>query len=256
MRGSAAPAEGLAFALDPAQRATTAVRNETDLLPSFSLLASRSTMSGSMPAIRRAFVRAASAVDGNFCSALPQRPGPDVGSGNALRRQGPQPDRRQHHRLSYSRWRTIQADFIDSNGFPTTANIGDGRITSLSGAVAMRPTDALTFELGGVYNHSRVDDFCAADPAGVRCGSAQARPHSESLRKARSPGSVNFATVIDDEDFRVNGWASYIGPSRLGIGPVLGESRGDYVDTGLAMRIGNARRGLSLTLTNLFDLAR
>src|SRR3546814_11986833 len=59
--------------------------------------------------------------------------------------------------------------------------------------------------------------------------------------------------MVGDEDFRVNGWANYIGPSRLGIGPVLGESQGDYVNTGLAMRVGNDRRGLSLTLTNLFD---
>src|SRR3546814_2649682 len=59
--------------------------------------------------------------------------------------------------------------------------------------------------------------------------------------------------MVGDEDFRVNGWANYVGPSRLGIGPVLGESQGDYVDTGLAMRVGNNRRGLSLTVTNLFD---
>src|SRR3546814_9820575 len=61
--------------------------------------------------------------------------------------------------ISHSRWRNIQADFIDSSGFPTTANIGNGRITSLSGAMAVRPTSALTFELGAVYNHSRVDDL-------------------------------------------------------------------------------------------------
>src|SRR3546814_7407644 len=59
--------------------------------------------------------------------------------------------------LSYTRWRDIQADFIDSSGFPSTANIGDGRITSLSGAVALRPVPGLSFELGAVYNHSRVD---------------------------------------------------------------------------------------------------
>jgi iron complex outermembrane receptor protein len=154
--------------------------------------------------------------------------------------------------ISHSRWRNIQADFIDSTGFPTTANIGDGRITSLSGAVAMRPTAALTFELGAVYNHSRVDDLAPQilpvfDAAPGRLGRIP-NVASHAVR-----GSVNYATVIGDEDFRVNGWANYIGPSRLGIGPVLGESQGDYVDTGVAMRVGNERRGLSLTLTNLFD---
>ena len=154
--------------------------------------------------------------------------------------------------VSHSRWRNIQADFIDSTGFPTTANIGDGRITSVSGALAMRPTDALTFELGAVYNHSRVDDLALEilpvfDSAPGRLGRIP-NVASHAVR-----GSVNYATMIGDEDFRVNGWANYIGPSRLGIGPVLGESQGDYIDTGLAMRVGNDRRGMSLTLTNLFD---
>jgi iron complex outermembrane receptor protein len=122
----------------------------------------------------------------------------------------------------------------------------------VSGALAVRPTEALTFELGAVYNHSRVDDLSpqilpvfAAAPA--RLGRIP-NVASHAVR-----GSVNYATMLGDEDFRTNGWASYIGPSRLGIGPVLGESQGDYVDTGVAMRVGNARRGLSLTLTNLFD---
>src|SRR3546814_16847673 len=51
-------------------------------------------------------------------------------------------------------------------------------------------------------------------------------------------GSVNYATMVGDEDFRVNGWANYIGPSRLGIGPVLGESQGDYVNRSEERRVG------------------
>ena len=67
-------------------------------------------------------------------------------------------------------------------------------------------------------------------------------------------GAITYAAPFgDDEEIRINGWANYIGPSRLGIGPVLGEGQGDYVDTGLAMRLGNGRRGLSVTLTNLLD---
>ena len=40
---------------------------------------------------------------------------------------------------------------------------------------------------------------------------------------------------------------------RDALATLMGESQGDYIDTGVAMRIGNDRRGLSLTLTNLFD---
>jgi len=244
-------AEGVSFALAQANRATTASRNETDLLPSFSLLATPLRNVRLYARYQEGFRPGGLAVDGNFVRRFLND---QVRTWEAGMRFG---DKGQSLldasiSISHSRWRNIQADFIDSTGFPTTANIGDGRITSLSGAVAMRPTAALTFELGAVYNHSRVDDL-----------SPQILPVFDAMpaRLGRIPnvashavrGSVNYATMVGDEDFRVNGWASYIGPSRLGIGPVLGESQGDYVDTGVAMRVGNARRGFSLTLTNLFD---
>jgi iron complex outermembrane recepter protein len=244
-------AEDVPFALAQAGRATTASRHETDLLPSASLLAMPLDNLRLYARYQEGFRPGGLAVDGNFVRRFRND---RVQTWEAGVRFG---DRKQTLldatlSLSHSRWRNIQADFIDSNGFPTTANIGDGRITSLSGALAMRPTDALTLELGAVYNHSRVDDLSpeilpvfAATPA--RLGRIP-NVASHAVR-----GSVNYATMIGDEDFRINGWANYIGPSRLGIGPVLGESQGDYIDTGLAMRVGNDRRGLSLTLTNLFD---
>lgn len=244
-------AEGVSFALSQAGRATTASRNETDLLPSFSLLATPLHNVRLYARYQEGFRPGGLAVDGNFVRRFLND---QVRTWEAGMRFG---DRGQSLfdasvSISHSRWRNIQADFIDSTGFPTTANIGDGRITSLSGALAMRPTEALTFELGAVYNHSRVDDLAPQilpvfDAAPGRLGRIP-NVASHAVR-----GSVNYATVIGDEAFRVNGWANYIGPSRLGIGPVLGESQGDYIDTGLAMRVGNERRGLSLTLTNLFD---
>ena len=244
-------AEGVSFALAQANRATTASRKETDLLPSFSLLATPLHNVRLYARYQEGFRPGGLAVDGNFVRRFLND---QVRTWEAGMRFG---DKGQNLldasiSISHSRWRNIQADFIDSTGFPTTANIGDGRITSLSGAVAMRPTAALTFELGAVYNHSRVDDLAPQilpvfDAAPGRLGRIP-NVASHAVR-----GSVNYATMIGDEDFRVNGWANYIGPSRLGIGPVLGESQGDYIDTGVAMRVGNERRGLSLTLTNLFD---
>ncbi|WP_428629358.1 TonB-dependent receptor domain-containing protein [Sphingopyxis sp.] len=244
-------AEGVSFAIAQAGRATTASRNETDLLPSFSLLATPFDNVRLYARYQEGFRPGGLAVDGNFVRRFLND---EVRTWEAGVRFGD----KGHGlfdasiALSHSRWRNIQADFIDSTGFPTTANIGDGRITSLSGALAMRPTEALTFELGAVYNHSRVDDLALEilpvfDSAPGRLGRIP-NVASHAVR-----GSVNYATVAGNEDFRVNGWANYVGPSRLGIGPVLGESQGDYIDTGLAMRVGNDRRGLSLTLTNLFD---
>nr|MDX3885748.1 TonB-dependent receptor [Sphingomonas sp.] len=45
----------------------------------------------------------------------------------------------------------------------------------------------------------------------------------------------------------------YVGRSRLGVGPILGEAQGDYVDTALSVRIGRPDLGVTLTLTNLAD---
>lgn len=244
-------AEGVSFATAQAGLATTASRNETDLLPSFSLLATPLHNVRLYARYQEGFRPGGLAVDGNFVRRFLNDQVRTWEAGMRLGDKGRSLFDASIS-LSHSRWRNIQADFIDSTGFPTTANIGDGRITSVSGALAMRPTDTLTFELGAVYNHSRVDDLALQiqpvfDAAPGRLGRIP-NVASHAVR-----GSVNYATLVGDEDFRVNGWANYIGPSRLGIGPVLGESQGDYVDTGLAMRIGNNRRGLSLTLTNLFD---
>ena len=244
-------AEGVSFALSQAGRATTASRNETDLLPSFSLLATPLHNVRFYARYQEGFRPGGLAVDGNFVRRFLND---QVRTWEAGMRFG---DKRQSLfdasvSISHSRWRNIQADFIDSTGFPTTANIGDGRITSLSGALAVRPTETLTFELGAVYNHSRVDDLSPQIlPVYSAAPGRLGRIPNVASHAVR--GSINYATVIGEEAFRINGWANYVGPSRLGIGPVLGESQGDYVDTGVAMRVGDERRGLSLTLTNLFD---
>ncbi len=244
-------AEGVSFATALAGRATTASRNETDLLPSFSLLATPLHNLRLYARYQEGFRPGGLAVDGNFVRRFLND---QVRTWEAGVRFG---DKGQSLfdasiAVSHSRWRNIQADFIDSTGFPTTANIGDGRITSVSGALAMRPTEALTFELGAVYNQSRVDDL-ALEILPVFAAAPGRLGRIPNVASHAVRGSINYATVIGDQDFRINGWANYVGPSRLGIGPVLGESQGDYIDTGLAMRVGNDRRGLSLTLTNLFD---
>ncbi|MEC8178187.1 MAG: TonB-dependent receptor, partial [Pseudomonadota bacterium] len=54
-------------------------------------------------------------------------------------------------------------------------------------------------------------------------------------------------------DLDARAWASYIGKSRLGIGPELGDLQGDYLDSGLTLRIDNDRIGGTLSITNLAD---
>jgi hypothetical protein len=50
-----------------------------------------------------------------------------------------------------------------------------------------------------------------------------------------------------------NIYARYVGRSRLGVGPHLGEEQGQYIDSGLVLRASDKRRAVSLTVTNLTD---
>ncbi|MDZ3830848.1 MAG: TonB-dependent receptor [Sphingopyxis sp.] len=246
------------------QRAVTAERNETDVIPSASLLATPFENVRVYARYQEGFRPGGLAVEREFVRRFRNDRVNTWEAGIRIGEKGRTPID-ANLALSYTRWRDIQADFVDGDGFPSTANIGDGRITSISGAVAVRATPELAIEIGGVYNHSRVSELFTSELRSIAfaAGANEADLELPALlaRLGKIPnvaeyafrGSATYAVPLGKEDFRLNGWASYVGPSRLGIGPILGESQGNYVDTGLAMRIGNERRGLSLTLTNIFD---
>ena len=67
-------------------------------------------------------------------------------------------------------------------------------------------------------------------------------------------GAIDWKTrVSDDWTLQANAYARYVGHSRLGIGPHLGEKQGQYVDSGVVVRLADDRKALSLTITNLTD---
>ena len=73
---------------------------------------------------------------------------------------------------------------------------------------------------------------------------------------ARVGGRVGFdyaRPVGNGLTLTAQGWARYVGRSRLGVGPELGARQGDYFDSGLTARIGTARFGVSASLTNIAD---
>ena len=61
-------------------------------------------------------------------------------------------------------------------------------------------------------------------------------------------------TLAGNLELTAKGWASYIGKSRLGLGPELGELQGDYFDSGLVVRVGRGPLGISLGITNIADV--
>ena len=149
--------------------------------------------------------------------------------------------------VSYTRWSDIQADFLDAAGFPSTANIGDGRVWTATLTGGAQVTPELRIEAGATWNESQVDE-----PQLAFLG-----------RVTQVPNIANFAGRVGldfdrplsgDIELTARGWASYVGKSRLGVGPELGELQGNYLDSGATVRVGRPDMGLSLGVTNIADV--
>ena len=83
------------------------------------------------------------------------------------------------------------------------------------------------------------------------CGEAGAYPN---IARVVARGAIDWEKDLAG-DWRVeaNAYARYVGKSRLGVGPHLGENQGDYVDSGMVVRIADRQRAISLSVTNLTD---
>ena len=155
---------------------------------------------------------------------------------------------------TFSQWSSVQVDLVDSDGFPTTTNFGDGRVLTLGAHLEASLSPGLTLALGATRNRSRMTSphRTLADPAplfvptgpvplpNVPGFSAQA-----SLRSARPLGR--------GRQLNLTGWLRYVGKSTLGIGPKLDRSQGDYLDSGAEADLVISRTTLFASLTNLLD---
>lgn len=156
--------------------------------------------------------------------------------------------------LAATDWRDIQADIIDGVGFPATANIGDGRVHSAGASARWSPVPDLSFDAAVYWNDSKVTTpapVLLSALAGARQAASDALPNVADL-SARA-GVDYRVDLTNGARLTVRGHARYMGQSTLGIGPLLGKPQGGYVDTGVDARLGDERRGLSLSITNLFD---
>jgi iron complex outermembrane receptor protein len=170
-----------------------------------------------------------------------------VSTAEAGLRYGPSGGFEASASAAYTRWKDIQADIIDFAGLPTTSNIGNGRIYTLDLKLGWRPVPGLALEAAAVLNESKVTNpvaaFAIAPSAELpNVARVNARLGAE-WRRAVSPGL----------DLHVTASARYVGKSRLGIGPVLGEEQGDWLDARVGVRLEGRRHALSLGTTNLLD---
>jgi outer membrane receptor protein involved in Fe transport len=236
----------LAVALVAANRAVTAQRNETAVLPAASALLEVGDKGRAYLRYQEGFRPGGLAVAGDFVRQFRSDHARtiELGGGWGLPGRGAFDVQAS---LSTTRWRDIQADFIDDNGLPSTSNIGNGRIWAASVSGSARLLGALRVEFGATLNDSDV-----AEPIIEPLSRLSRIPNI-----ARFSGRAGLSWGLDFADgtrIEAEGWASYVGKSRLGIGPELGDLQGDYLDTGAIIRWGGENAGLTLSVTNLADV--
>ncbi|CCW18797.1 TonB-dependent receptor [Sphingobium indicum BiD32] len=235
---------------DLARAEAQADRSETIFLPSFALLTDAITditlyaryQQGFRPGglavddqrVRRFQNDRASTVEIGFRKGVPGRDTIAI-SGN----------------LAYTDWRNIQADVTDRIGLPTTANIGDGRIYTAEARMVVRPVARLTLDGSIIYNDSRLTQPAQFLRALSYGGRSLTLPNVANLG-----GRLAFdyrAPLGDAMRLHLSGSARYVGKSQLGVGPILGRTQGDYIDTSLSASVTRGPVQMSLSLTNLLD---
>jgi outer membrane receptor protein involved in Fe transport len=248
-----------AFRFDSAARAS---RGEWRALPSISVLYSPADRLALFARYEEGYRPGGLSIDSDFIQRFQ---GDRVGTAEVGLRYGGTTDDPFDIAVSLAatRWSDIQADLIDGVGFPTTANIGDGRIHSAGISAAWRPARGLTLDAALYLNDSKVTApapvlLATFAPAfGSRAPALAAEEIADSLPNiadVTARAGFDYATALDgDTLLRLSGYGRYIGKSRLGIGPRLDEPQGDLLDTGLEVRLGQAGRAVSLSITNLFD---
>ncbi|MFC4294179.1 TonB-dependent receptor domain-containing protein [Novosphingobium tardum] len=146
-----------------------------------------------------------------------------------------------------ARWSKIQADLIDANGLPTTANIGSGRLMGADARLTWRPTPALQIEAGAFLDRSTLDRPAPA------YASAQDRD-LPNVAEAGGRAAAAYRTALSPTvDLQVDVSGRYVGRSRLGIGAPLDVTQGGYVTGDAGVRLAWGKLGLSLDVTNLGD---
>jgi iron complex outermembrane receptor protein len=243
------PIETLSSA-DLARAEAQADRSETMFLPSFSLLTDRLAGVTLYARFQQGFRPGGLAVDDQHIQRFRNDRMSTVEVGVRKGAAGRDPLAFALN-AAYTDWRDIQADVTDRLGLPTTANIGDGRIYTLEGRVAVRPVAALTLDGSVIYNDSRLSQPATFLRTLNYQGTSLSLPNVANLG-GRIAADYRLP-VGDTGQLRVSASARYVGKSRLGVGPTFGQEQGDYVDTALSATLRQGAVDYTLSLTNLLD---
>jgi iron complex outermembrane recepter protein len=149
--------------------------------------------------------------------------------------------------VSRAWWKNVQADLVARNGFPFTANIGDGRISAIEARLTARPMSRLSIEADGLFTHS---DIVHPAPGYEREGGNDL----PDTPKTSVATTIAWAPPIDAaKRFWISATARYQGRSRFGAGPLFGIDQSGYATGDLtATLLHGAWRG-QVSIENLPD---
>ncbi|HEY0629400.1 MAG TPA: TonB-dependent receptor [Sphingomicrobium sp.] len=152
-----------------------------------------------------------------------------------------------------SRWKDIQADFLDPSGLPVTDNIGNGRVWTFTVNGGVRLTPEFRVEAGLAWNDGKITKPTDLFRILVMEGDTGSM-EIPNIARVVARGAVEWERDLGgDWTLETNAYARWVGRSRLGVGQHLGEEQGQYLDSGLIVRASDSRRAVSLTVTNLTD---
>ena len=151
-----------------------------------------------------------------------------------------------------SGWHDIQADFLAPSGLPVTDNIGDGRVWTLTANGGAQLSDDLRIEAGVAWNDGRITHPAAAYRAAWdMLAGTMSIPN---IAKVIARGAIDWRIALGgDWALHTNVYARYVGRSRLGVGPQLGEEQGQYLDSGVILRLSEGSRAWTLNVINIAD---
>ncbi|WP_345725424.1 TonB-dependent receptor [Qipengyuania pacifica] len=238
-------AEDVPFALALERADITASRTQSAFLPSASLLAELSRQTSLYARYQEGFRPGGLAIESEFVRQFRKDQARAFEIGARHGRPGIDPFDAAFN-VSFTRWSDIQADFLDDTGLPSTANIGNGRVWSISVSGGAFLADNLRLTTGATINRSSIEEPVSFLSSRIT--------HVPNIARFSGRLGLDYSHPVTralNLDARL--WASYVGRSRLGIGPELGELQGNYLDSGLLLRLGNSRIGGTLSLTNLTD---
>ena len=151
---------------------------------------------------------------------------------------------------SYARWRSIQADLIETDGLPMTTNIGDGHVVGFEAQARWRATRFLSLSGALFANDSALDEPLPAF-AGEKDASL---PDVDDFG---IQGRIDGSVPIDDRDsLGFHGALRYYGGSKLGVGPALDLRQGHHADISAGARWNHGRVAFTIDVANLLDGGR